>query len=478
MKVLVPVILSGGFGSRLWPMSRKSYPKQMINLVDDRSLLQSTLLRVQGLSHTTNVSAPILVINEDNYFVSAEQLQNFGLNSYEMILEPSGRNTAAAIALAAHRARELHGEKALLLIMPADHLIHDTEAFSEKIHSLVNNFPENCLLTFGVKPTKPHTGYGYIKIGECVDKNIYKVEQFTEKPDPETAENYLKDGKYFWNSGLFLFQADVYLHELKQHAPEISKVCETSYKSAYIGKDYVRIPEEYQNCPDVSVDYAIMEKTKNACVTPLNTDWTDVGDWSSLADVLPADQNGNVIRGDVIYENAHNCYMHSESRLLAVVGIDDQVIVETKDAVLIAHKNHTQDVRKIVKRLQEQHSTVADCHQKMHRPWGSYESIATSHNFQVKHIILKVGGKISLQKHEHRAEHWVVVEGVAEVIRNEETFILNANESTYIPAKAIHRLSNIGNKPLHVIEVQSGNYLGEDDIVRYLDQYGRKTEID
>lgn len=457
-------------------MSRKSYPKQMINLVDDHSLLQSTLKRVQSLSKITKTSAPILVINEDNYFVSAEQLQDFGLNSYEMILEPSGRNTAAAIALAALRAQELHGDHALLLIMPADHLIHNTRAFSEKISSLLTNFPENCLLTFGVQPTKPHTGYGYIKIGEKVSENIFKVDAFAEKPNHDTAEKYLKDGNYFWNSGLFLFQIGTYLNELNQHAPEIFKACKKAYQAAAVAKDYIHIHEDYQYCPDISVDYALMEKTKNACVTPLNTDWSDVGDWSSLADVLPSDENGNVLRGDVLCENTHNCYLQSENRTLAVVGISDQVIVETKDAVLIAHKDHTQDVRKIVKQLQEKNSTLADSHHKIHRPWGSYESIAISHNFQVKHIILKVGGKISLQRHEHRAEHWVVVDGIAEVIRDDETFILNANESTFIPAKALHRLSNIGDTPLHVIEVQSGNYLGEDDIIRYDDQYGRKTE--
>jgi mannose-1-phosphate guanylyltransferase/mannose-6-phosphate isomerase len=477
METLVPVILSGGFGSRLWPMSRKSFPKQMINLVDDRSLLQATLQRVQHLSENTDTAPPILVINEDNYFVAAEQLQHVGLDDYEMILEPMGRNTAAAIALAAFRAREIHGDEALLLIMPADHLIHDIEKFTTKIQSLLDHFPADQLLTFGVKPTKPHTGYGYIKTGRSTADFIYKVEKFAEKPDQKTAENYLLEGNYFWNSGLFLFQAGTYLQELKQHAPEIHEACEKSYEAAQIGKDYIRIHENYQNCPDISVDYALMEKTQNACVTPLDTDWSDVGDWSSLADVLPADENGNVVRGDVIYENSHNCYLHAENRLLAVVGIHDQVIVETKDAILIAHKNHTQDVRKIVKRLQDKNSPLADNHHKVHRPWGSYESIANSPNFQVKHIILKVGGKISLQKHEHRAEHWVVVDGTAEVIRNEEIFILHANESTFIPPKTLHRLSNIGEKPLHVIEVQSGNYLGEDDIIRYEDQYGRKTEI-
>lgn len=476
MEILVPVILSGGFGSRLWPMSRRSYPKQMINLVDDQSLLQSTLVRVRELSKTLKTSAPLLVINEENYFVSAEQLQHFGLNSYEMILEPTGQNTAAAIALAAFRAQALYGGSARLLIMPADHLIPDTQSFVEKIASLQTNLPRKGLLTFGIKATTAHTGYGYIKIGEQTGDSIYKVEKFEEKPDLKTAERYLQEGNYFWNSGLFLFYADTYLNELSQEAPEIFKVCESAYRNAHHGKDYVRIPEEYRNCPDISVDYALMEKTKNACVTPLNTEWSDVGDWTALASVLNADEKGNVIRGDVIHENCENSYLHSESRLIAAVGVQNIVAVETKDAILIAHKNQAQEVRKIVKRLQEKSSSLADSHHKIFRPWGSYEAIAASHNFQVKHIILKVGGKISLQKHVHRAEHWVVVDGIAEVIRNDEKFILNANESTFIPAGATHRLSNVGDSPLHVIEVQSGAYLGEDDIIRYEDQYGRKTE--
>lgn len=472
--MLIPVILSGGVGSRLWPLSREHYPKQLLALVGNNTLLQNTILRLEGL---TNKTSPLIVCNEIHRFLVAEQLRVLGIAHSPILLEPTGRNTAPAVAVAALRAL-LRDPDAILLVLPADHIIVEAARFREAVELGIPLAEANYLVTFGIVPDRPETGYGYIKADyPVIDTAAYAVEQFVEKPPLETAKQYLQSGDYYWNSGIFLFKAKQYLTELEKFAPNILGACRQAIDYAIEDKDFLHLDEAaFKTCPSDSIDYAVMEHTHAAVVIPLQAGWSDVGSWSALADISEQDEQGNVILGDVFTENVQNCYLRSEYRLLAVVGLQDHVVVETADAVLVAHKEQVQDVKNVVTALKKQHRGEANLHRKVYRPWGSYETITVEQRFQVKHIIVNPGASLSLQMHYHRSEHWVVVKGTAKIIRDEESSILTENQSTYIPIGVKHRLENPGKLPLEIIEIQSGSYLEEDDIVRYDDLYGRSHQ--
>lgn len=459
--MLIPVILSGGVGSRLWPLSREHYPKQLLPLVNEQTLLQNTVTRLQDLPDQAD---PMIICNESHRFLVAEQLREIEVHSENIILEPIGRNTAPAVAIAALLA----SEEALLLVLPADHFISDTAKFGEAVKEGIALAEQNQLVTFGIVPNRPETGYGYIKAQGV------SVERFVEKPNLETAQQYLDSKEYYWNSGMFLFKASQYISELEKFAPEILDVCRQSIANAKQDQDFLRLDSTtFEQSPSISIDYAVMEKTQQAAVIPLNAGWNDVGAWSSLWEISDQDRDNNVILGDVLTENAQNCYLRAENRLLAAIGVTDLTIVETADAVLVAHKDHVQDVKKIVNRLKEQNRSETELHRQVYRPWGSYECIDSEDRFQVKRITVNPGASLSLQMHYHRSEHWIVVTGTARITRDDESFILSENQSTYIPLGIKHRLENPGKIPLELIEVQSGSYLGEDDIKRYHDTYGR-----
>ena len=468
--MITPVILSGGSGTRLWPLSRVAYPKQFINLVSDNSLLGDTVERVQALDDVQHL---IVVSNEDHRFMVAGCLQTHDhLNNSSIILEPVGRNTAPAIALAAYKAIEVDAD-AVLLIMPADHVITESALFSEAVKKAKRAALDGKLATFGIVPDSPHTGYGYIKSGEQQGEWAV-VDQFVEKPDEETAKEYISTGKYYWNSGMFMFRADRYLQELGKFAPEIVSTCKAAFDKCSPDLDFIRVDEKsFSASPNDSIDYAVMEKTDSAVVVPLDAGWSDVGSWSALWEINQQDEKGNVCKGDVITEDVNNSYIHSESRLVAAIGVDNHVIVETDDVILVADKSRVQDVKKLVAQVKQQGRHEHRFHKKVHRPWGSYEGISKSERFQVKRIMVNPGAKLSLQKHHHRAEHWVVVQGTALVTRGTEEILLTEDQSTYLPLGMIHRLENPGVIPLEIIEVQTGSYLGEDDIVRLDDTYGR-----
>ena len=470
--MLIPVILSGGVGSRLWPLSREHYPKQLLALVDDKTLLQNTLCRLEGLA---DKSAPLMVCNENHRFLVAEQLRNIGISPTHIILEPVGRNTAPAVAVAALAALT-HEPEALLLVLPADHLIANAGAFREMVATGVPLAEAGYLVTFGIVPERPETGYGYINASDAIEDTIaLSVERFVEKPNLETAQQYVKSGQYYWNSGMFLFKAATYLEELEKFAPEIVGTCRVAVENALEDQDFLRLDAAaFKTCPSDSIDYAVMEKTNKAVVIPLNAGWNDVGAWSSLWEVSPQNNDGNVILGDVLTENVHNSYLRSEHRLLAAVGIENLTVVETADAVLVAHNDKVQDVKKIVSYLKTTARSEADLHRKVYRPWGCYETIDIESRFQVKRISVNPGASLSLQMHYHRSEHWVIVKGTARITRGDKTFILGENQSTYISLGIKHRLENPGKLPLEIIEVQSGSYLGEDDVVRFEDVYGRE----
>ncbi len=469
--MLTPVLLSGGVGSRLWPVSRESHPKQFQPLAGELSMLQETLKRTTGLDE----SAPVVVCNEEHRFMVAEQLRQVDLEASALILEPVGRNTAPAVALAALYAVE-HDPEALLLVLPADHLIQDVESFVAAVGKAVPMAQQGRLMTFGVVPSSPETGYGYIKCGESLGGDLYGLERFVEKPDAATAAAYLESGSYLWNSGMFLLGAAAYLEELQAHAPQILSCCQEAMKGANRDMDFVRPePAIFDACPSDSIDYAVMENTDRGGVVSLDCGWSDVGAWSALWDVSARDDEGNASRGDVILDNCTDSYFYSDSRLVAATGVDGLVVVETADAVLVADRNKVQDVKRIVNTLKAQERPEVSLHRRVYRPWGSYESLVTSDRFQVKRIIVDPGERLSLQMHHHRAEHWIVVSGTAEVTCDDRTFMLGEDESTYIPLGNKHRLANPGRIPLELIEVQSGTYLGEDDIVRFDDQYGRKS---
>ncbi|MCH8499747.1 MAG: mannose-1-phosphate guanylyltransferase/mannose-6-phosphate isomerase [Marinobacter sp.] len=467
---MLAVILSGGSGTRLWPLSREAYPKQFLPVVSEESLLAETVKRGLSLDNSVQVMA---ITNEDHRFVVAAHLQELAVNrSAGIVLEPVGRNTAPAIALAALQAAQQSPET-LLLVMPSDHVLKDIDSFRQAVEVGRAAAEQGKLVTFGIVPTAPHTGYGYIRKG-TEHAGYCDVAAFVEKPDEATAQAYLKDGTYLWNSGMFLFRADVYLNTLGTHRPDILAACQRAFDGRQADLDFVRVDKSaFAQCPDDSIDYAVMEKTQDAVVVPLDAGWSDVGSWSALWEIQPQDEQGNVCRGDVILEDVSGSYIHSEGRLIAALGISDHVIVETDDVVLVADRHRVQDVKKLVAQVKASGREEHRLHTKVHRPWGTYEGIAMGERFQVKRIMVKPGASLSLQKHHHRAEHWVVVKGTALVNRGAEELLLTEDQSTYIPLGQTHRLTNPGVIPLELIEVQTGSYLGEDDIVRFEDTYNR-----
>jgi mannose-1-phosphate guanylyltransferase/mannose-6-phosphate isomerase len=471
MSKIVPVILSGGAGSRLWPLSRKALPKQLLALAGDRTMLQETAARTLG----ENFAPPLMISNQEHRFLIAEQLRAADIAHAGIILEPVGRNTAPAAAIAALRIAE-DDPDALILLMPSDHVVGDRAAFHAAVTVAGRAAEAGALVTFGIKPAGPETGYGYIKAADALAEapGALVIERFVEKPDRATAQAYLAAGGYFWNSGMFLFRARDFLEELARLQPRMLDACRDSLAHAHRDMDFIRLGEPaFVACPSDSIDYAVMEHARKAAVVPVEMGWNDVGSWQSLWDIAARDSGGNVLQGDVVTEKAKNSYIRSEGPLVAAVGVEDLVVVATKDAVLVSHRSASQDVKKIVDQLELAGRDSHIHHAVVHRPWGTYESIDSGPNFQVKHIMVKPGAKLSLQMHHHRAEHWIVVHGTALVTCDDRQFMLKDNESTFIPLGAKHRLENPGKVPLDLIEVQSGSYLGEDDIVRFEDTYGR-----
>lgn len=467
--MIIPIIMAGGSGTRLWPLSRSLYPKQFLSLINENSLLQETLKRLDGL----NCLPPVIVSNNEHRFIVAEQLRQFGVDDFQIILEPVGRNTAPAVALAALKSLELHGDHHML-VLAADHAIQDIEAFHAAVLAAEQESVDNKLVTFGIVPTKPETGYGYIKKGEQVKNSVFKVNSFVEKPDLETAKNYLEQKCYLWNSGMFMFKASVYLDELKKFRPDILAACKESLSSASTDLDFIRLNSDvFAECPDESIDYAVMEKTQDCVVIPLDADWSDIGSWTSLWEISEKDEHENVSHGDVINYNSRNNYIYSEGSLISTVGVNNLIIVQTKDALLVAQQDNVQDIKKIVEILKKQKRSEHISHREVYRPWGRYGSVERGDRYQVKRITVKPGECLSTQMHHHRAEHWVVVAGTAKVTCGERTFFVTENESTFIPIGTVHTLENPGKIPLEVIEIQSGVYLGDDDIVRLSDKYGR-----
>lgn len=466
MNDILPVILSGGSGTRLWPLSREAYPKQFLALAGEQTMLQATWQRVEPIAGR----APLVVANEEHRFVAAEQLQQLGVVPQAILLEPVGRNTAPAIAVAALEATLEDGDP-VLLVLPSDHVIADEAAFRAAVLSALPAAQEGKLVTFGIVPTGPETGYGYIKASS--GGAVRAVDRFVEKPDAETARQYVESGKYFWNSGMFLFKASRYLAELELFQPEMLVASRNAWQLARRDTDFTRLDKDaFAAVPADSIDYAVMEKTADAVVVPLDAGWNDVGSWTALRDVSAQDADGNAHHGDVIAIDCRNTYAYGE-RLIALVGLDDVIVVETDDAVMVGRSDRMQEIKQVVARLKADARPEATWHRKVYRPWGAYDSIDNGERFQVKRITVKPGGTLSLQMHHHRAEHWVVVSGTAEVTRGDEVILLGENQSTYIPLGVTHRLRNPGKLPLELIEVQSGSYLGEDDIVRFEDTYGR-----
>jgi len=470
MRKMIPVILSGGSGTRLWPLSRESHPKQFLPLLGERSLLQMTWLRLHGLP---GADAPLVVANEEHRFMVAEQLRLVGAKPSAIVLEPVGRNTAPAIAVAALKAMA-SGDDPVLLVLPSDHVIADEQGFREAVLAALPAAEAGGLVTFGILPTSPETGYGYINAAP--GEGVRAVLRFVEKPDQATAEQYLASGEYFWNSGMFAFRASRYLEELAKTQPRMVELARQSLERATVDADFLRLDRDsFAACPADSIDYAVMEKTDSAAILPIDVGWNDVGSWSALWSVVEQDGDGNAHRGDVLARDCRNTLAISDKRLVALIGLTDIVVVDTDDAVLIAHKDRVQEVKEIVTSLKKHHRPQATWHRKVYRPWGSYDGIDSGERFQVKRIIVKPGAALSLQMHHHRAEHWIVVRGTARVTCGEKVFLLAENESTYIPLGSKHRLENPGKQPLELIEVQSGSYLGEDDIVRFDDVYGRNA---
>jgi mannose-1-phosphate guanylyltransferase / mannose-6-phosphate isomerase len=469
--MLIPLILSGGSGTRLWPVSRKNLPKQFLVLAGNGTLFQQTLARTRQLPE---VAAPIVVASDDHRFLAADQLLEIGIRDATIVLEPLARNTAPAIALGALQAQQRDAD-ALLLVLPADHLIGDTAAFVAAVTQAIPLAEQDWLVTFGIRPDRPETGFGYIRRAEAIGSDGYRVEQFVEKPDLPTAESYLADDGYDWNSGMFLFKASRYLEELAEHAPAMLAAVREAHANASADLDFVRIDHDtFARVPDNSIDYAVMEKTRHAAVIPVSCTWSDIGSWSALWLTGDKDADGNLREGDTLSIDSRNSLLRSHDRhLLATVGIDDLIVVTTPDATLVAHRDAAQDVKKIVEQLKASGRSEHSLHRVVHRPWGSYDSLEAGDRFQVKRIVVKPGAALSLQKHHHRAEHWIVVSGTAEVTCDEKVFLLGENQSTFIPLGSQHRLRNPGKVPLELIEVQSGSYLGEDDIIRYDDVYGR-----
>ncbi len=467
---LVPVFLSGGVGSRLWPISRAARPKQFLPLTSDRSMLRETYRRLSNLE----CSPPIVVCSSEHRFVVAEQLREETDQKAAIILEPAGKNTAPAVALAAFQILKSNPD-AVLLVLPSDHHVCDPEAFCQTVQSARSLAHNGKLMTFGVVPTQPETGYGYIRFGDAIESGIFGILGFKEKPDRDSAISYLECEHYLWNSGIFLFRADAYLEALAEHQPKIYRACDKAMSAAEHDLDFIRpLAKEFLACPSDSIDYAIMEHTNRGAVALLDCGWSDLGSWNALYDIGERDFEGNVTFGDVLLRDARNNYVHSEGRLIACSGIENMVVVETPDAVLVSAKDSTQEVKTLVEILKTQLRSEAAKHDRVHRPWGYFDSFVLGQQYQVKCLTVNSGQTLSLQLHHHRAEHWVVVSGLALITRGEESLTLGPDESTYIPVGMKHRLSNPGINPLKVIEVQSGSYLGEDDIVRFDDEYGRK----
>lgn len=465
---LLPVILAGGSGTRLWPLSRKHYAKQYLALDGDKTMLQETVARLGNLAHLP----PLLICNEDSRFLAAEQMRQMGRADASILLEPAGRNTAPAIALGAFEAIA-NGDDPILLVMPADHKINDSIAFVAAAQTGMGLAADGKLVTFGITPTHPETGYGYIRSGAPV-LAAFEVDAFVEKPDLATAEGYLETGGYYWNSGIFMFRASRYLEELGKFRTDILKACQDAFAGKQADLDFLRFDKEaFLGCPEESIDYAVMEKTSGSVVVPLDAGWSDIGSWAALWEASPKDADGNCEIGDVISLNGTGNYINASSRLVTAVGLEDMVVVETKDTVFVAPKHKVQGVKALVENLKKSDRTEVDFHREVYRPWGKYDSIDMGGRYQVKRITVNPGAKLSIQKHHHRAEHWVVVSGTARVTKGSENILLTENQSTYIPLGEIHALENPGKVPLELIEVQSGSYLGEDDIVRFEDRYGR-----
>ncbi len=479
---IIPVILSGGSGTRLWPLSREQYPKQLLTLVGEHSMLQATALRLKEviLMEGESVAVPILVGNEEYRFLMAEQMRQIGIHRFPLILEPCGRNTAPALSLAALKA-QMDDPDAVMVVMPADHIIKDEVAFRLAIHQGVELAKIGKLVTFGIQPTAPETGYGYIRIGQKLGEHAFQVAQFVEKPDQVTAEQYLSSGEFFWNGGIFAIKASVWLDKMQECRPDIAAATLLAFEQRTQDNDFIRpSPDHFAACPSESIDYAVMEKlasvqsnTGDVVVVPLAANWSDVGAWDALWEIGNKDEQGNVLMGDVIAVDTKDTLVLSSKRLVACVGLSDLIVVETPDAILVAHKAHLQKVKEIVAKIKAAGRSETDAHRKINRPWGWYDCIDDGDRFQVKRIMVNPGASLSLQRHHHRAEHWIVVRGTAQVTRGEEVFLVSENQSTFIPLGTMHRLENPGKVTLEMIEVQSGAYLNEDDIVRYEDSYGR-----
>ena len=469
--MLTPVILAGGLGSRLWPLSRNSLPKQFLALSGKETMLQATLSRLKSL----NIADPIVVCNREHRFLVAEQLQAIKYSA-QIVLEPEGRNTAPAVCLASNLLKQQNKEDQLLLILAADHMVKKPEAFINAVQEAIPLAEAGKLVTFGVEPSSANTGYGYIKFGKKINKSsIFQVEQFVEKPNEENARKFLDSGKYLWNSGIFLFKSSSFMKELTEFEPDIVHACEAALGKDLDNFEFIEVDHrEFKKCPDKSIDFAVMEKTTEAVVKPLDVGWSDVGSWSALWDIDDKDEQGNVSGNNVINKDSINCYVRSEDRLITTIGLEEIVVVDTKDALLIASKEKSQEVKGLVSEMKEVNRKEYQHHREVKRPWGVFDSVDSGKNYQVKRIVVKPKEKLSLQSHQHRSEHWIVVSGCAKVTLDEETFILRENESTYIAAGSVHSLENPESDSLILIEVQFGSYLGEDDILRIEDKYGRE----
>ncbi len=471
LKMLIPVLLTGGSGTRLWPLSRKLHPKQFLRLTDAHSLLENTVLR---LAAAPDIGPMLAVGGEAHRFIVAEHMRQVGQDRARIILEPQGRNTAPAAAVAALEVARAHGPDTLMMLCPADHVIADVDAFSRALEVAVAAAQPGVMVTFGIEAERPETGYGYIKVGAETAAGVFALERFVEKPDLATAVEYVASGDYFWNGGMFVFRAQTLLDQLARHAPKILEACERAHAEAVEDGQFLRLDADaFAACPEDSIDYAVMEKATDAAVVPLSCGWNDVGSWNYMQTLGLADAQGNVTQGDVLLHNASNTCVRAQSRLVTAIGTRDLIIIETKDAILVSDAEQVQEVKSIVKRLERDGRDEASQHPQVYRPWGSYEGVDEGVRHQVKRIIVKPGEKLSLQMHHHRAEHWIVVKGTAKVTCGDETFLLGEDESTYIPLGKTHRLENPGSIPLELIEVQTGSYLGEDDIVRFEDVYGR-----
>jgi mannose-1-phosphate guanylyltransferase / mannose-6-phosphate isomerase len=486
---ILPVILSGGSGTRLWPLSRELYPKQLLPMTGSKTMLQDTILRLEGI---TDLDSPLIICNESHRFMVAEQLRLINIQSSAILLEPCGRNTAPAVAVSALHAMKNGGDP-ILLILPADHVIKDTAAFCSAVAEGSRLAENGSLITFGIVPDKPETGYGYIKKGKQIKTQAkvkgkvplaahhspiiaFKVERFEEKPDLRAARAFISSGEYLWNSGMFMFRASTFIDELKRFAPDILSACRKSLKGAVQDLDFTRLDvAAFTDCRSDSIDYAVMEKTASAVVIPLDAGWNDIGSWSALWEVMDKDENGNALSGDVITREVRDSFIYAGSRLVSAIGVTDHIIIETADAVLVVDKSNAQKVKSIVQHLKSRKRDEALLHRRVNRPWGAYECIDCSERFQVKRITVNPGACLSLQRHHHRAEHWIVVKGTARIVRGDEMLTISENESTYIPLGVMHRLENPGKITLELIEVQSGSYLGEDDIERFDDRYGRSS---